>query len=99
MAVYVKSSPWYNTPQKDGVLDLWQPRFIPAHADDKIYQIDPYYNLRPDLLAWDLYENPKLWWVFMQRNPNVMRDPIFDFYTGQIIMVTSPDQMKKILGN
>jgi hypothetical protein len=98
MAIYGRASPWYNTPEVDGVMDLWEPRYIEAHADDKVYQIDSYYNLRPDLLAWDLYENPKLWWVFTQRNPTVIRDPIFDFYTGQIIMVTSPDQIRKVLG-
>ena len=98
MALYKNTSPWYKTAQVQGVLDIFQPRYITAAEDDRIYQIDPYYNLRPDLLAWDMYEDPKLWWVFSMRNPNIIRDPIFDMYTGQIIMVTSPDTLKKMLG-
>jgi hypothetical protein len=98
MAFYKNNSPWSKTAQVDGVLDIFKPRYITADADDQLYQVDPYYNLRPDLLAYDLYEDPKLWWVFAMRNPNIIRDPIFDLYTGQIIIVTSPAALKKILG-
>ena len=98
MASYTSSSPWYDTPVVGGVMDLYKPRYITAAEDDKVYIVDSYYNLRPDLLAWDLYENPKLWWVFAMRNPNIIRDPIFDLYTGQTIMVTSPQTMNEMLG-
>lgn len=98
MAIYTRSSPWFKTQEVGGALDIFQPRYILADEGDKIYQVDPYYNLRPDLLAYDLYENPKLWWVFAMRNPNIIKDPIFDLYTGQIIMVTSPDALKNQLG-
>lgn len=98
MALYSNSSPWATTAQIGGVLDIFQPRYITSAEDDKIYQVDSYYNLRPDLLAWDLYENPKLWWVFAMRNPNIIKDPIFDLYTGQIIMVSSPQHIKTLLG-
>ena len=97
MALYKNTSPWFNTAQVNGVLDIFKPRYIAPAPNDQIYQVDPYYNLRPDLLAYDLYEDPKLWWVFSMRNPNVLRDPIFDMYTGQIFMVTSPADLKKIL--
>ena len=32
--------------------------------------------------ADDIYGNPTLWWVFAQRNPNRLKDPLFDFVTG-----------------
>jgi hypothetical protein len=38
--------------------------------------------MRPDLLAYDLYNDSKLWWVFSQRNPNTLKDPLFDFVLG-----------------
>ena len=77
-AIYKKDSPWFLTEQRAGALDIFKPRYINAAEDDRIYQVDAYYNLRPDLLAWDMYENPKLWWVFAMRNPNIIKDPIFD---------------------
>ena len=59
--------------------------------------IENKFNNRPDLLAYNLYGNSKLWWVFAMRNPNIIKDPIFDLYTGQIIMVSSPQRIKTLL--
>lgn len=98
MAEYGKNSPWYSTNQANGVLEAITPRPIPASVDDVPYQVDPVYNFRPDLLSNDIYDTPKLWWVFAMRNPNELRDPIFDFVAGNIIMVPSTDSVKKALG-
>ena len=38
-----------------GTLDILTIRPVPAYADDPIYTIEPQYNHRPDLLAFDLY--------------------------------------------
>jgi hypothetical protein len=56
-------------------------------AEDEIYEIDHSYDQRPDLLAHKLYGNSRLWWVFSQRNPDVLRDPIRDFSAGTRIVV------------
>lgn len=98
MANYGKTSPWYNTKQVQGTLDMMSPRPIPASVEDVPYQIDSVYNFRPDLLSNDLYDTPKLWWVFSMRNPNDLRDPIFDFVSGTIIMVPTYNNLKKYLG-
>jgi alpha-L-fucosidase len=98
MAKYNKNSPWYNTPQTNGVLDAITPRNISPSVDDIAYQIDSIYNFRPDLLSNDIYETPKLWWVFAMRNPNELRDPVFDFVEGNIIMVPTITTVKKELG-
>lgn len=98
MANYAKSSPWYDTEELNGMLEPIKPRPIPATVDDIPYQIDAVYNFRPDLLSNDIYENPKLWWVFSMRNPNELPDPIFDFVAGNIIMVPTLSTVKKALG-
>lgn len=98
MATYGKTSPWYKTIQIQNTLDLYSPRPIAASPDDVAYQIDSVFNFRPDLLSYDLYKTPKLWWVFAMRNPSDLRDPIFDFVNGTIIMVPTYATLKKSLG-
>jgi len=66
--------------------------------NDKLYTIDKVYNLRPDILAYDLYKNSALWWVFAARNPNVLKDPLFDFATGKSIYLPTLATLTKDLG-
>lgn len=98
MAKYSASSPWYNTKQNDLYLEIWRPRPIPADSDDYTYEISSKYNYRPDLLAFDLYGSPKLWWVFAQRNADVLFDPIYDFKAGTIIKLPKRSLLVKALG-
>jgi hypothetical protein len=98
MATYTKNSPWYSTDQINGVLEPISPRMIRPNLDDVPYQIDAVYNFRPDLLSNDIYDTPKLWWVFAMRNPNELQDPIFDFVAGNIIMVPTLATVKRELG-
>ena len=81
--LYQSSSPYFLTNiVNNQFLDIMVDRPLPKRADDIYWEITPTYNLRPDLLAYDLYGNPTLWWVFAQRNPNRLKDPLFDFVTG-----------------
>lgn len=98
MARYSASSPWYTTEQNSLYLDLWQPRPIPASDDDFQYTIQPQYNYRPDLLAYDIYGNPKLWWVFIQRNVDILTDPIYDFRSGVTISLPKKSTLLSSLG-
>lgn len=98
MAKYTSSSPWYTTSSNQLYLEIWQPRPIPADEDDYIYEIQPQYNYRPDLLAFDLYGNPKLWWVFMQRNVDTIFDPIYDFRAGVTIKLPKKSKLLQTLG-
>ena len=68
------------------------------YADDVLYTIEPQYSRRPDLLAFDLYQSPKLWWVFAQRNPDVLQDPVFDFTPGTEIYLPKGNALKDTLG-
>ena len=98
MAIYNKSSPWYNTPQNSMYLELLVPRAVPSEPDDTLYVIKLVHQHRPDLLAYDLYHDPKLWWVFMQRNIDVLKDPIFDFVAGKSIYLPKKINLMQYLG-
>ena len=97
MAYYSSVSPWSNTPQNNLYLELLVIKPVPAEADDFYYQIENHYTFRPDLLSYDLYGTPKLWWVFVQRNMNVLRDPIFDFVAGQKIFIPKKSNLQKYM--
>ena len=85
MAIYKKTSPWYITKQNTLYLELLTLRTSPTSADDFKYVIENQYRHRPDLLAFDLYQDAKLWWVFAQRNRSILKDPIYDFSPGTTI--------------
>lgn len=58
-------------------------RPIPPTPNDTWYIVPAVYEYRPDLLAYDLYNDSKLWWVFAARNPNKLGpDPYFNFKAG-----------------
>ena len=97
-AKYDSRSPWASTPLRDNYLDIWEPRSVPADYDDYDYLIQPQYNFRPDLLAYDLYGTSKLWWVFMQRNIDIINDPIYDFRAGKIIKLPKKTSLLRNLG-
>jgi hypothetical protein len=98
MTTYSQYSPYFGTPKYGQFLDVRANRPITASIGDTLFTITPVYNNRPDLLANDLYGDSRLWWVFAQRNPNVLRDPLFDFVTGVTIYVVDAKQVKLDLG-
>ena len=92
------TSPYKDTEFKiDGTLDLLSIRPIPAFVDDKLYTIEPQYNHRPDLLAYDYYGNKDLWWIFGQRNMDIIEDFIYDIATGTTIYLPNPAKVKDVL--
>ena len=99
MASYSTSSPWHNTKYTAlGSLGILRIRAIPAEADDAQYTIETQYTHRPDLLAYDYYGTPKLWWVFAQRNMDILKDPVFDFVAGTKIYLPDPKALRNTLG-
>ena len=95
---YSKTSPYAKTDMYGFFLDVANLPSIPIDQSDVQYQIDIIYGGRPDLLAYDLYGDPALWWVFAIRNPNVLQDPIFDFQPGVIIYVPKKQNLTTALG-
>jgi len=98
MAAYKPSSPWKDTPIENNYLTVLRIRPVSSEADDFLYTIEPQYTYRPDLLAFDLYGDPKLWWVFTQRNLDTIQDPIYDFVAGTKIYIPKGNSLKQILG-
>ena len=98
MATYSNTSPWANTTISNNYLNILKIRPVSAEADDPIYTIEPQYSHRPDLLAHDLYGTNKSWWVFIQRNLDVLQDPIYDFTPGTQIHLPKKASLIDILG-
>jgi len=98
MATYTNTSPWYTTEVVNNHLDVLSIRSVSAEADDYLYTIEPQYTYRPDLLAYDLYGDSNLWWVFIQRNLDVLQDPILDFVPGTQIYICKNSSLKTALG-
>ena len=96
---YTQSSPYYNTSvYNNDFLDIMKDRPIPKDASDTYWVITQTYHMRPDLLAYDLYEDSRLWWVFAQRNPNRLKDPMFDFTSGTGIYLPQFTTLRDVLG-
>ena len=96
---YTSSSPYFDTPViNNQYLGVMVNRPIPKLIDDLSMTINETYNLRPDLLAFDLYGDAGLWWVFAQRNPNQLQDPLGDFTTGTTIYLPQQSTLRSVLG-
>ena len=86
-ATYSNTSPYATTSTFGDILDVWTPRAISSSKIDQEYVIPPDMNFRPDKLAYKIYGTVDLWWVFAVRNPNTLKDPVFDFKTGVSIFI------------
>jgi len=95
----MSSSPYAKTPVKTFFQDKLVIRPVPAYPDDPIYTIEPQYTHRPDLLAYDMYGDTKLWWVFAQRNMDIIEDPVYDLEPGVTIYLPQADKLKEVLGD
>jgi hypothetical protein len=99
MALYNASSPYHDSNVVNSkFLDIMTNRPIPKDPLDIYWEITVTYHLRPDLLAYDLYDDAGLWWVFAQRNSNRLQDPLFDFVAGTSIYLPQLTNLKSALG-
>ena len=98
MATYDSVSPYYLTGYSQFFLDVMVNRPIPKETDDQLFKINQTYQYRPDLLAFDLYDNAGLWWVFYQRNPNTLTAPPWDFEAGKSIFLPKISTLRTVLG-
>ena len=98
MAQYTSTSPYFNTKYTQFFLDTMTNRSIPRLGDDVYFKLNQTYQYRPDLLAYDLYQQPGLWWVFYQRNPNTLTAPPWDFEAGKSINLPKISTLRSTLG-
>lgn len=98
-SIYTPTSPYYLTSVvNQKYLDIMVNRGIPSLGSDVLWSITLQYEYRPDMLAYDLYNDPRLWWVFAQRNPNRLKDPYFDFIAGLEIYIPNINTINQALG-
>jgi hypothetical protein len=95
---YDSTSPYFDTGYSQFFLDVMVNRPIPKENDDLTFTINTTYQYRPDMLAYDLYQNAALWWVFYQRNPNTLTAPPLDFVVGVQIFLPKMPTLKSALG-
>ena len=95
---YDSTSPYFETGYSQFFLDVMVNRPIPKEDDDLTFTINTTYQYRPDMLAYDLYQNAALWWVFYQRNPNTLTAPPLDFVVGVQIFLPKMPTLKSALG-
>lgn len=95
---YNSSSPYAVTPQASWFLGNYVHRPIIPHGTDQPYTIPPPYANRPDLAAYALYSDSRLWWIFAVRNPALLKDPLYDFNEGLVIQVPTKEHLVEILG-
>jgi hypothetical protein len=98
MTTYTKTSPYYNTSMVNNYLDVINFRDIPKERDDILFELTATYEHRPDLLAYDLYNDQKLWWVFAVRNRSVIKDPVFDMVAGVKIYLPKASTLQRVIG-
>ena len=98
--IYPPTSPYTQTNVVSAkYLDVLVYRDIPKDVNDVYMEITATYQYRPDLLAYDLYGDAKLWWVFAARNPNRLgEDPYFNFTAGVGIYIPKMTTLVSVLG-
>ena len=97
--MYKSHSPWSKTRIIGGgrILDIQAKRFLAKDPLDEEVTIPQQFDRRPDLYSFEVYGTAKYWWIFAQRNPDEIQDPINDFTAGKKIRVPSRaniDRMK-----
>lgn len=96
--MYSKYSPYVKTAVFGSYLDVASiPKILPA-KDDATLTVTKNYEYRPDLLAFDLYGDTALWWVFAIRNPNTIKDPVYDMKVGTVIYIPKQTTIVQALG-
>lgn len=94
---YRRTSPYADTIQTNSFLGFWSPRLVSASPDDLLIEIEPKFDERPDLLAAELYQDSGLWWVFMMRNRDLLKDPVFDLKSGMKIFAPTKARINTII--
>lgn len=86
---YKTNSNYSQTPSTTRYLSLYNPRITQENLSQETKKvfIENKYNRRPDLLAFDLFGDSRLWWVIVHYNRDKLKDPINDLVPGLEIVV------------
>jgi hypothetical protein len=95
--MYKSHSPWSKTSILYGrVLDIQTKRNLFRDPLDEYVSIPQQFDKRPDLFSFEKYGTAKYWWIFAQRNPDDIIDPIDDFTAGKKIYVPNRTNIDKM---
>lgn len=94
---YSAQSPYVDTYQTNWYLLPITLREVLPDNTDTYQEISTKYQFRPDLMSYDLYGTPAYWWVFMIRNMNLIRDPIWDFQANVKIWVPTKTRIEGLM--
>ena len=97
-SLYTSKSPYYLSSVNQSYLDVMTLRQIQSVKDDVYYEVGTKYENRPDLLAYDIYGDSNLWWVFAVRNKDILKDPVYDLVAGIKIYVPKLSTLRSNLG-
>ena len=97
-AEYRNDSFYANTRMIDFYLDIWDSNVSLSTDGDTSVEIHSKYNLRPDLMAYDLYGSPNYWWIFALKNKDKLIDPVEDFKAGLIITIPPKGGIRSLVG-
>ena len=85
---------FYGNCVSDGFfMGYYVPKELPKSSDDYYYIIPIKYDLKPGQLAYDLYGDAHLLWIFSVFNREIIVDPLFDFRAGKIIRVPTKERL------
>lgn len=82
-----KQSPWSEVRIEGRFSGPYLHKSVPAAADDFYYTVTERQHHAPDLLAYDLYGDWRLWWLIPQLNE--LEDPTHDLTAGLSIRCPS----------
>lgn len=71
-----------------------------TYADtDTTYVIPNKYDEQPWRLAYELYGNERLYYIFALLNSNLIQDPIYDFKAGTVIQIPTAQRVQTYLNS
>ena len=92
-----KTSLYKKTNSNTYYLGYYKPINIPFDSSDIIIIVDSKYNHKPGKLAYDLYNNERLGWVFSYFNRDKINDIIFDLNEGMSIRIPTKQRLYNYL--
>lgn len=95
---YNSNSIYAKTPINSNYLGIWDPPTVELTGDEQTIIIQRQHANRPDLLSYELYNTPRLWWIFKMMNPDKLNDPIWDFKEGTQIIAPKKSDINAYLG-
>ena len=88
MSRYVQGGETFRTNVR---LKWWEKRIFPKKDTDLFFEITPKYVGRPDLIAFDVYNNVALNWLVLQYN--TIMDINLELVAGKIIRLPRKDRV------